>query len=476
MPSNQFEQKLRERLGGVELPPRPEVWTQLEGRLRREDRRGGLLWLFGDGVLAVLLLLSWFVLNEGETDRASLAFAPPEAHSTTTPFSHVAQEDTLACEDTETGGVQMALATLPTRHMMRQGPPLKVLQNPHVTQQTQGAYPGSAPETLQDAAVKQPLPPDLQAASDLQTREVSAAKTASGQVAHMAAPLIVDLSVPQVAPAVARKDIRLKNPSRWAWRFSLSPERTFGAGGNHPDNQPLLPSTGGFGNFFDNRTQSSSNVVYGNYLPPNDSAYYLIAYPENALTASVQAEYFLRPRLSIQSGLSLTVFDRGRYEEGVFARSTQTDPLTGIPIPNNQNPNVSAATAFHTLQAGVPLQLNYYLRRGMSSWVLSGGLSLAQQLSWGTSHSNQEKDFASDPGGPNPPASESEAGTFYARSLQSHATCRLLYERQLSAHTAWYIGPSFKYRLNNAPAGTLGQSPLRYRAGLEMGIRLGPGR
>lgn len=485
MSSNPFEERMRERLSGSEIPPRPEVWTQLEDRLRRENRRDGFFWLFFDGAMS-LLLLSGFLLLGNNGSSSGLREAKPLAEIQTESViaGHsiaVIESDCETTEATETA-VLVGKSQSPARIDSQPAQASVSRKTQARTEQfaTYGKQEGKPDLQQKQAAnfpVQQPVSPQPITLSATPSPGVQTPfSTRSLERIQPTLPFY-DLQSPPVAvvPAGGRK-IPFGRPSRWAWRFSLTPERAFEVAGSAlQDQDPPAPVPVDLNALFDVRTQSS-NVLYGNYSAPNTDIYYRVTYPKNALTANLQAEYFLRPRLSLSSGLTLTLFGEGHYEEGILIMTDGMpyDPLTSTPTTTDLSLGVSSSTDFQTVQIGVPLQLNYYLQRGRSSWVLSGGLSVAQQLSWGVTRSRSDRENSLNPN--TVPDPVQDLGSFYAHSLQTHASFRILYERQLSTRLAWYVGPSLKYQLNNTSSRALGQSPLRYRAGLEVGVRIGPGR
>lgn len=54
MPSNQFEDKIREKFEHAKIAPSPEVWAQLSGRLQEDDRKGFILPLFKWGAMGTV--------------------------------------------------------------------------------------------------------------------------------------------------------------------------------------------------------------------------------------------------------------------------------------------------------------------------------------------------------------------------------------------------------------------------------------
>lgn len=499
MSANQFERKLRERMMQAEITPRPEVWDQVAGRIEPDDRRRGFFWLFFDWALGISLVFLFLLPFQATELSTALAASPapseiqasPSLPATASievvPHQIDPQPSTLSTK---------AKAELPEQIERFQAHEIDS-QTTTVTQLPQvGVTRGVQPTRHSLLGITTSpglLGTEVARVQSESTHEISnsPAKAAETGIAAITESLVrttvdkqsivldriephTQLAIGTILPPVAVAPIpwKLKSHNKWAFRFFVRPERsTELALGLAEDNlySPVI----------NNSRTAESNVVYGNYQPPNDETYYVVSHPQNSLTVGAHAEYFINRRLSVQSGISITSFELGNYEEGVVYSTDQITAGVGTPISldsvvalgltDDLTFDAASGSSYRSLMITIPIQVNYYLKRGRSSWIVSGGISLAQQYTDGTSslRNSQDGNFLSN----------TQISSFTARSLQSYITAKVLYERSISPRLGLYAGPSFQYRLNKGKTeGIPGISPLRHRLGLEMGIRFNAGK
>ncbi len=509
MSANQFERKLRERMMQAEITPRPEVWDQVAGRIESDDRRRGFFWLFFDWALGISLLLLFLLPFQSAELSTALAASPIPSEIQAPPISNVpaSVEATPHQSGSETAPnlVQTKIplntkaAEIPVQVQVGSSPsqaPTIASQTDPVAQQPQvEMVPGT--QSLQRRLLGITTSPGLleTEAAWVQTNSVPEAINlptetgiagATEYVADTEAdePEIVldqidshtQLAIGTILPQVTASPIpwKLRSHNKWAFRFFVRPERsTEIALGLTEDNA--------FSPVINNSRTAESNVVYGNYQPPNDETYYVVSHPQNSLTVGAHAEYFLNRRLSVQSGISVSTFELGSYEEGVVYSNDQLTTGVGTPVSldsvialgltDELSFDAASGSSYRSLSIAIPIQLNYYLKRGRSSWMIAGGVSFAQQYMGGTS---RRASFQLDGSLTN---SGEEIASFSGRSFQSYVHTKILYERAISSRFALYVGPSFQYRLNRGSmTGIPGASPLRHRLGFEMGIRFNAGK
>lgn len=496
MSANQFERKLRERMMQAEITPRPEVWEQVAGRIEPNDRRRGFFWLFFDWALGISLVFLFLLpFQSAELSTALAASHTPDKVQATPPHRNPTSVE-AAPQQMEAISSAIPSHTQIERPVQAESPQARTTapRAAPATQLTQAEITRSAQPTrhrllgmtaspgLGETEVARVQPNSLPEASNLPAETERAGISAYLTGTEVDEPQIVldqihphtQLSIGTTLPPVTAAPIpwKLKSHNKWAFRFFARPERsTELAFGLTEDNlySPVI----------NNSRTAESNVVYGNYQPPNDETYYVVSHPQNSLTVGAHAEYFINRRLSVQSGISITSFELGNYEEGVVYSTDQLTSGAGTPISLDSvvaqglteglNFDAASGSSYRSLMITVPIQVNYYLKRGRSSWIVSGGISLAQEYTGGTSRQQNARDGSL--------LSNTQISSFTARSLQSYITAKVLYERSISPRLGLYAGPSFQYRLNKGKTeGIPGTSPLRHRLGLEIGIRFNAGK
>lgn len=510
MSANQFERKLRERMMQAEITPRPEVWDQVAGRIEPDDRRRGFFWLFFDWALGISLVLLFLLPFQSTELSTALAGVPAPTEIQIPPISNVPASTEAMSPQSDSGiapslvqpeiSIHTKAAEIPAQvqegFSHAQTPAIaseaaSTAQQPQAemvpgTQAVQHKLLGisTSPGLLETevARVQSSSVPEAEVSMlpSQQELAVEVGTVATGtpvdkqpiSLNRIATHPPLSVGTIQVPATVAPIPWKLKSHNKWAFRFFVRPERsTEIAFGITEDNA--------FSPVINNSRTAESNVVYGNYQPPNDETYYVVSHPQNSLTVGAHAEYFINRRLSVQSGISITSFELGNYEEGVVYSTDQITSGAGTPVSLDSvvaqglteglNFDAASGSSYRSLMIAIPIQVNYYLKRGRSSWIVSGGISLAQEYTDGTSRQQNVQNGSI--------FSNTQISSFTARSLQSYITTKVLYERSISSRLGLYAGPSFQYRLNKGKTeGIPGTSPLRHRLGLEMGIRFNAGK
>jgi hypothetical protein len=481
---------MREKLGQVEVPPRPEIWEALQTQLLPPPvRRRGTTWMWL-GAMAVstaaAITLLWLFWPGPASSPTSNQLAPLQAE---------------APVDTASPSQALPQAERPAANQRAE-------LSPHVETAPLAASPLSAPVSLPNRspaasspallAVKPlPLPhpawvdplrslagPLFAPLSDIPAPEINAMlPLAAGEektLASLAQQAIPNAPLPP--PDFPDQASRMRG-----WSYRLQAGSSFqGGNGNVP---MALSALGGSGLQADYVNVSGGQTRFGNLPAENVQTVNL---PQTQVNMSFRLAYRLNRRWGLESGLGLSLFEMGRAQSTWFAPNSSTDfeSLSG-PVDFSQlEVQTSNQATFQPVQLELPLYLNRYLPGpGRGQLLLSAGLSLNtnlhaqpaedQQALLATQSTYDRSLNTAGSSGFVSPTNESNAQVPYAggallglRRFHSHAALRLLYQLPLSGRHAFFVGPEFRYQLMPMYLGPAATVIEPYHLGFQLGLRL----
>lgn len=445
MPSEYFEQKLREKVSEARRVPSPQVWQAIEAELASQpSRRKPLLWwwLGASALLGAVLLGGWLLWPQApppaqrppvpHAERMDQQPVPAAAPTTTLPAAAVAEPASAAS------------SAAPARRSPRLKPlPAAVADLPMAD------LPVAAAAELAPAATP-PRHPSLAEVQALSPHPYHLAVTAADQPDG----------------AAACQELPAPSPRRWSLRFSLQAEQA-GRGAL----RSLLQAPG-----VDHSLLETDPLL----ISPREGNVYTLQYPRQSLALNLGLGWQLRPRWELMSGVALLFSETGRLQRG-------TVDLTTLPADGTRAEEAVQAYNLRMLwrqhQVEIPLLLRYEaLRRGRHRLSLVFGAS-ANRI-WTPLQSFDLQPAAADP---QPslqpdPLFDSSARSFTTPDAQTllrfrrwhaHLDARAWYAYQLTPQWQLYAGPTLKSHLSGAYEGLAARDQMRYRVGLELGLRFG---
>ncbi|MDX2249429.1 MAG: outer membrane beta-barrel protein [Bacteroidia bacterium] len=444
MSSEQFERKLSARFAEAQVSPRPEVWQNIEKQLAgSKPRRGGFFWWFGDGVFAATLL--WALLLPGADKGAGFTFVE------------------TACEPALEKEITLAA-------------PTSLITQPAVESFSLQPSPREITQALEPQTVQLPPQSPEPIATRIIVPSVEESKI-SGEIKINELPSLHYLLLPEVKNAdVSSASLPGLKIKRWAFYTKISPEWAFDM---TPPALALVSSDQSSQKSFDYSSVESSFLSSGNQSSPGEIL--SVRFPRAQLHVSAGAEYFLSPKLSVQAGLGYSVSEYGIFQRGSL-NSSVADQLANNPsgqlVITRSSFDFQPDEIFRIEQIELPVGVNYYLRRGRSSLVLSAGISFNRLVSRRTSSFEGNAADITQNFGRNTlftlPTPDSELLVY--RKYHVYASGGAVYQYQLRPGLAFFTGPQVKYQLSDVFAGSAAVDQLPYRLGWQVGFKFFPGR
>ncbi|MEZ4847658.1 MAG: hypothetical protein R3B93_03325 [Bacteroidia bacterium] len=506
MSSDNFEQKIREKFADAQIQPRPELWQNIEMQLAdQRSRRRGLFWIFGDGLLGLLLLLLIVIppfRHSGFTSELDKVYAQVTIDlSNTTPCE---QESLLPSsqivsaqnQSSESNPLSSSLALSESSDLSAQS--LSGVNHPvdslaTNTDETIIDHRNNAPHTLRLASASGVSQNSL----NLQEASITSLSEGSSSVSQSTAeqsgllerqePLPLDKLEKTVQKATDVQfeghlhlpsyilDTHIKEEDPPLEGLALMPRRKWGFYGyviqNYSFNQQLanldLLST-------DNTTYdfTTLNNRFQNAGDPLASQFLSIKFPRWHTQIGVGAEYFLHRNFSIQAGLAYTVSDYGYFLEGSINPSLNI-PSSGAININQESLSFNTPEGFRNKQIELPVYLNYYLHRGRKAWVFSLGGAVSRNAIFASAFKAEKADLQSVYGNSryasNLPTPQPELLVY--RTFHAYLAGRIHYQYALSSNMHLYVGPNFQTQVSNVYEGEGARNQFPHRIGVELGIK-----
>lgn len=478
MPFDQFERKISARFAEAQIPPRPEVWQNIENQLASSrSRRKGFFWLLGDGLFAAALLLG-------------IISAPGISYNVEAQFSQIAQAETVGITDilvaedcpdyaesqsVQSNPVTPTFAENPSQPADHSAAKREVSAKRTITYMVEKAQLPEKTVTSDPQILQALISPETNRAqpSIAILQEAGAVKDVS--IDKMRAPVtqVLKTSEESAIPLENLPDLKIK---RWAFYAQTSPEWAFDI--EKPDVIAVSQSDQANNRSFDYSSVESSFLSSGSQFSPGEIL--SVRFPRAHFQAAAGGEYYLLPNLSLQAGFGYSVSEYGIFRYGSL-NSAIADQLTNNPngqlVITLSSFDFQPEEIFRTEQLELPVGMNYYLRRGRSSLVLSAGISANRLVSRRTEYKANTVDLENNFGRntlstlPTP-----DAELLVYRKYHLYGSFSALYQYQLKPEWAIFAGPQLKYQFADVFAGSAAQDQLPYRLGLQIGVRFFPGR
>jgi hypothetical protein len=429
MPSEQFERRLRQRLEGAELAPRPEAWEGLRARLasQRRRRRFAFFWL-PDLMAGALLLFA--------------ASPPPQA----APASLAAAIHALPSPDS---CAPAALVPPAARNEAR---------------------PRSLPPALPLAAAPQPrlpeaspgpaaLPPQLPAMPSRAVLGAAAPETPSRRAAAALGSLPLRPFTLSAGPEIL--PLRAGGPTlahqRLSWSLYLRREG-------------FAPTAYAYG-----RVEANLSPLISSQYP---GAVYSFELPRGQTAGGLRLGWDLRPWLRLQGGLGLALSDTGRVWKGLLA----SVPVAGDEFDGGLPPFYAQASSpemlrFRELRAELPLRLQARLPLGprqhlFASFGLEGQyrlLLLRDRFPFSLNEEDGIPDRSLDFSG-NAIQNPTNQALLTFRRAGLRLWGGLGYEYRLSPRMALFASPGLHYDARRLYGGPAAAEMPRFRLSAETGL------
>jgi hypothetical protein len=479
MPSELFEQKIRDKVNEARMVPPAEVWQAIEGQIAPQPSRRRPLWwwLGGSGLLGAILLASWLSWPSAfsTTDSAEV----PPALASTAPASPERETERVLPGDpldaTSTPAPSPVSATTPPTDQPHR--PTAILVPPSDFTPARASRPASVPPVHASALVADRVsatvatsPEDalaLRAHTETPQPLGSLATGLIGQVPTMPANLSAKVPAASQAPKLsfALAEQGRPSPSPWSFRASVQPEW---AGRGSLRNFAADPSV-----------DHSLLETDSRLIRPNVGQVYTLQYPRRSLSLNLGVGYRLGPRWEVVSGLSLMRSEIGQLQRGTIdlLNLYQDGPRAEEVVQE-----FDLILHWRQTQLEIPLALSFEaLRRGRHRLYLMAGAAADVIINTPIESFDLAPDSEAPTTEPDPIFNRSERSftTPAAQKLLSlrpwhaHLDARLWYAYQLAPRMQLYLGPTAKYHLRGAYDGLAARDQMKYRLGWELGLRFG---
>ncbi|MEZ4776032.1 MAG: outer membrane beta-barrel protein [Bacteroidia bacterium] len=475
MPFDQFERKISARFAEAQIPPRPEVWQNIEKQLvSSRSRRKGFFWLMGDGLFAAILFWG-FISYANLPNRPALSplqIVKTEAETV---------ELTAAADCIESAIVE----TLPRKTFTAEKR-LTEKKSVNTTTESSVGLQITHPVTTNTAVEGLGETAYINKSQDHRVTTLMAeeATASSGSVKYASEKITIsaipspDIYRLQPAPAVKvgqqqLPDLKIR---RWAFYLQASPEWAFDM--ERTNVLAVSQNDQAGSRSFDYSSFESSFLSPSTQFSPGEIL--SVRFPRAHFQAAAGGEFYLRPNLSLQAGLGYAVSEYGIFRYGSL------NPAIADQLANNPSGQVVISFSsfdfqpeeiFRTEQLELPVGVNYYLRRGRSSLVLSAGISGNRLVSRRTNYKANALDIENSFGRntlsslPTP-----NAELLVYRKYHLYTSASATYQYQVQPQWAFFTGPQIKYQLTDVFAGSAAEDQLPYRFGWQVGVRFFPGR
>ena len=504
MPSDQFEQRIRERFRNAELPPRPEVWDALEGRLKGEDKRKPIaFWWKLSGIAAGILLLLFAgyhffsppnLVQENGLQAVENMEPVPDAHLNKVPTLPKSQEREGESIPPEANSPELANAesTVSLEKEEVNHIPVQVKEEPeNPTQESWATIESPKTGPIEQNPIDSAI---LNAGSTMKEPTAELEKFDNISTVNLSQVLVETpvleggtILIDPIAP-VPTLPVVSSSPRSWAVSMYIRPEGTEIAStpGIRLPQVDLIPSKlleANDASFADLESEFPDNSLPGQNNSPSDTLVQRFQYPSSGVSLGARIEYALGNRWSIQSGVGIYISNYGEVEtQQVVVYNTDSFDYSQL-----QNTQVDR---FRTVQIEVPLYLSYALIQGRSSLNISGGVSLYRRINQRLQGASVETvNLVRSPNFVNSPSHRIEE--IRNRDFSLSAGLRLLYQYQISPKVGIYMGPHWagyaisptytlqgvslsddQMGLGDSNASTITNNKYLHRLGWEMGVQV----
>ncbi len=465
MPSESFEERIQKKLRHSEVPPPPGLFEAIQADLQASApayRRGSLVgwWIVGSTLLATaaaVLILWWVwppVVEVGEEPLAPLTQASPSRPGEPRLEPSLGAADPVKSE--------------------KQPAPADQADSPSPAPPQHEAAPTfdrPGPRTHQARLAPATVSPDSAVASALKLKveamdgpsEILGLKGLQVQAGQAA--VVTDARSStwwEQAPSAEEAGPPLQ---RWHLRLALQPEV---AGRGNPARVFSPPSV-----------DHALLERYRRSISAPSEQIHTLNYPRQHYNAKVLVGLRLGPRLSLETGLVLSMSEPGLYRRGelpVYPTSDGSTPVQEVV----QQYQVQLNWQQNYLE--LPLRVTYPLwQKGSHRLISQLGLSLNRNFhGMGNMEAQVEAQAHTDQR--DAPVYLNTDGAIVTadneellrlRPWYSHVSTGLMYEKKVGRKAWLSMGPSVKYMLSGAYAGEAAVDQMRYHIGVEMGLRLG---
>jgi hypothetical protein len=214
-------------------------------------------------------------------------------------------------------------------------------------------------------------------------------------------------------------------------------------------------------------------------IRPNEGQVYTLLYPRESFAVNLGVGLRLSRRWELLTGVGLMNSEQGQLQRGTAnLLSLSEGPVSATEAVQQYDLMV----LWRQRQLEIPLSLRYQVLR-IGRHELSAAFGVAADRSW----RGQISSFQMGENGLVPSASPDpiydEGGRGFItpeaqnllsfRAWHAHLQSSLWYSYQVMPQWQVYLGPTVKYHLRGAYEGVAARDQMRYRVGMELGLRFG---
>ncbi|MEM9718003.1 MAG: hypothetical protein AAGA10_02070 [Bacteroidota bacterium] len=460
MPSDNFEQSLRKRLSGVEFPPNPEVWEGIKTRLQGPKWYQKKGWIWGMAASVSLLLGIGAYIWLYPPRHVSLE----EVQTTVSVDSSTQNQESILPGSSQTDSLSQY--TDRTLEKISSNTNLQDVSTPRPQTQPSGVagqglnsdkkYTGIPVENSPSTSALERTRPASEVLMDeeLSLLETSPSSITLRKVDIPALSMIEDLyplSGPFEAVSVNAERMSgaaLPSPSKFSFTFFARPEMIWYTSASISGEQEPIRDFERADSFsdFPAATQNAPSIVF-----------YEATYARTGFSSGVTMGYYLGPKLSLHTGMSL--FVSGKH------KLSPLYPLVGSDS-SGIDPSLPEFT-MRNIHLEFPLTAQYIFASERSSWVFTGGVSFNKSLN--------TLDFGP---GSDPNLEAQALGAFgpydqpllTQKSSHIHASLGFMYRFHVNSHLNLYVGPTHNYSLSPVYTTAQGKSIFLNRLALQVGV------
>lgn len=436
MPFESFEEKLRQRLDGVEMQPDAAVWPEIEDRIRQRRRPVAFWWFSAAAGVALLVAGLWlFVPRKAQPQPGSAAIAG------------------------STQGVRPATLPAPGAPAGQAKPSSVNPKMPAAVATMQ--RPAMASVATSQTQPQVPVPPGQVADLLLVKQEVSRQEIAVIQPVTPIAAVDLNPSGASLSPS-AQPDwasLALSEPKPDFRRFSVSGyamQESFFAG-----NSPLALESKSSNLYADQRSAGPSSA---------SSLLWEVQSPASQLSAGLDVGLRITRRLELRTGLGLFQTDSARVNIGLSVQ----DLNEGNYISNEAVQGLNPPPPSFVIQGfEVPVRLRYLF--GGEKWSGDFGLGVQvrvklDDLSVRSTNLDYEFSPVNNSGGLQSDLGTNPSVIYLSRALWS-GMLEAGITRQISGGASLRVGPVMGYQPSNWLEGPAALNPRPWSLGFHAAVR-----
>lgn len=481
MPSELFEQKIRDKVNEARMVPPAEVWQAIEGQISPQPNRRRPLgwWLGGSSLLGAALIAGWLLWPtspssptpaQAEGESASVSPSPsPAATNQADAFSALSDQVPALTATADQGG----------QSDHRLPPTLPPEENDQFAASTpQPSTPVATREEVtritSDQVVEWSASPSMVVASHqsfgtaLSPQSVDESSASPIEQVPPLPACGLSFASPSAQATVVSVDLAGQNrisPSPWSFRVSLQPEW---AGRGSLRNFTTDPSV-----------DHSILETDSRLIRPNVGQVYTLQYPRRSFSLNLGVGYRFARRWELVSGLSLMRSEVGQLQRGTIdllnlyedgPRAEEVVQAFDLIMHWRQTQlEIPLAFSFEALRLG---RHRLYLMAGASADVIINTPIESFDLGQEVDQPSIEPDPIFNPSDRS--FTTPKAQTLLSlRQWHAHLDARLWYAYQVAPRVQLYLGPTAKYHLRGAYDGLAARDQMKYRLGWELGLRFG---